>query len=68
MKFTKTKTKLPKAGLLMDVGNVYYLIIIEGFGIKLAMFLENEKGEKDWYTDYTSKIIRDVTHWCEVIV
>ena len=47
MKFIETKNELPKAEFLTDNSGTYYLILIEGFGSKLAMFLENENGEKD---------------------
>lgn len=64
MEFIKTKNRLPNAQLLNSHTGTYHLILIKGYGVKLAMFLENEKGEKDWYSDYTSKVFRDVTSWC----
>ena len=67
MKFIETKNELPKAELLTDNSGTYYLILIEGFGSKLAMFLENENGEKEWYSDYTSKIFRNVICWCIIV-
>ena len=67
MKFIEIQTELPKAELLSSNSGTYYLIIIEGFGSKLAMFLENENGEKEWYSDYTSKIFRKVISWRKIV-
>jgi hypothetical protein len=67
MKFIETKAELPKAELLNSHSGTYHLILIEGFGTKLAMFLEDENGEKGWYSDYTSKIFRNVIYWCRIV-
>lgn len=68
MKFIETSKKLPKAQSLEGTSGTYYLIIVKGYGQLLAMYLENEDGEKDWYKDYTSKIIREVISWTKVVV
>ena len=64
----KVSEKLPKAQSLEGTSGTYYLITVKGYGQLLAMYLENEAGEKDWYKDYTSKIIREVVSWTKVVV
>lgn len=66
MRFISTKESLPEAQKLESDFGTYHLIEIQGYGNKLAMYLEDEKGEKDWYSDYTSKIFREVVSWCEI--
>jgi hypothetical protein len=63
MKFKKTTESLPLEEKLDGTMATYYLINIDGYGIHKAMFLVNDKGEKDWYSNYFSKIIHPVTHW-----
>lgn len=57
---------LPEAKSLNGFGAPYYLVNIQGYTNDLAMYLEDENGEKAWYKSYTSKIIRPVIGWQEV--
>lgn len=60
VKYINTQDKLPIPGDLNTTENGYYLVIIEGYGAQLAMYLKDEYGKCDWYSDYVSKIFRNV--------
>lgn len=56
----------PEAKPLNGYDAPYYMVEIQGYTNDLAMYLEDENGEKGWYKSYTSKIIRPVTGWRKI--
>lgn len=69
VKYIDVQDKLPTPGDLNSAGtnlNRYYLVIVEGYGAQLAMYLKDEYGKCDWYTSYVSKIFRNVTSYAEI--
>jgi len=64
--FSKHTNILPVAEPLNGFNAKYYLVAIQGYPNDLAMYLEDENGEKAWYKSYTAKIIRPVLSWQEV--
>lgn len=64
MKWINVEDSLPEPDSIKDIGNPYYIIMIEGYhSVEPAMYLENEYGELGWYTSYISKVIKPVTKW-----
>lgn len=63
--FPVNMDKFPEAKPLNGFNAPYYLVNIQGYPNDLAMYLEDENGEKAWYKSYTSKIIRPVVGWQE---
>jgi hypothetical protein len=41
--------------------NPYYLVRLDGWSPVLAMYIEGE-----WWTNYTSKLMANVTGWTEI--
>lgn len=58
-----TVDSLPEIQDLYDHSNTYYLVKVENFGERRAMFLRDENGAVGWYSSYIDKIIRLVTHY-----
>jgi hypothetical protein len=57
-----TKDQLPKPQFLNEECATYYLVYLKDYGFCKAMYL-TYKGKAAWYSNYTSKIIRDVLYW-----
>jgi len=53
--------KLPDSDSLNDECNDYYLVKVERYGAKFAMYIDGE-----WWTDYTSKLMVKVIGWTEI--
>lgn len=49
---------LPKSQPYSEVKGTYYLVDLEGYVPRLALFLDNE-----WWADYTAKIMVPVKRW-----
>lgn len=65
--FYSTKEKHPEAQPINEICATYYVVLIEGVGIpQTAMFLKGEDGCKDWYLNYTAKIIKPVLWWGDI--
>lgn len=60
VKFISVKDRLPYDEDLDDVGSPYYTVKVDGFGNMQAMYRGGE-----WYTNYSSKIVNEVTHWLD---
>ncbi len=69
MDWIKTEDALPIAeSLVDDECSEYYLIKIIGWaGTQQAMYLYDDKGNKNWYTSYVSMIIKEVDSWCKIL-
>ena len=50
--------RLPESESIDSECSEYFLVWIEGYGDSKAMFLDRE-----WWTSYTAKISKPVTHW-----
>lgn len=61
-----SERQYPEPQDLKDECAEYYLVYIQGFGPKFAMFLHDENGICKWYCDYTSVITNPVTHWAKI--
>lgn len=56
---------LPPSQLLSLPTAPYYIVKTENFGQQRVMYLENDKGEKEWYSSYIAKLIIPVIQWRE---
>ena len=61
MKSVKNST--PNPDYISDDCATYYLVKVKNYGFQMAMYLEDDLGNKNWYTNYFSKIIKPVTRW-----
>jgi len=66
MNWIQIEDGYPSPGHLDKSLNRYYLVNVDGYGKTMAMCCINEKNEIGWYTNYYSRIIKSVTHWCDV--
>lgn len=62
-KYYTVEERLPIPQNLYHPDGTYYLIETERFGKMWAMYLMDEHGHKDFYKDYSSKVVDKVLGW-----
>ena len=58
---------LPEPQSVHSECGTYYIVKVKGYNPPtMAMYLTNDKGETGWYTNYYSKITRQIEKWASV--
>lgn len=65
--FSWETKELPYPQSIDSECNGYYLVKVKGYAHPtMAMYMEDENGNAGWYTNYFSKIIKEVEAWADV--